>query len=73
MYLGEDAGTSELHIYDNGTYKLATGGILGVTNKHFGNYHFSLCTIVIETKDDMGCFTGYKIEINSKEYSVECE
>lgn len=70
-YFGQDAGTIELYLFEDGQCKICYGGIFGVTKQFFGEYRIEGNNIRTDIADKLLDMKGRTIEINKRIYTIE--
>ncbi|MEM7658379.1 MAG: hypothetical protein AAF399_19790 [Bacteroidota bacterium] len=68
-YLGEDAGFTELVLYDNGICERRYGGIMGVSDRKYYGFSFDGNEIQLQTTDRISNLTNMEIILHGTEYT----
>jgi len=70
-YLGQDAGFTELYLFDSKKCKITYGGILGVTKNNYGTFNINDSTIFINTKSALLDLEGQTIEVGDRSLRIQ--
>ncbi len=70
-YFGQDAGTIELYLFEDGRCKICYGGIFCVTNQFFGEYRIEGDFIRTDIADKLVGMKGRTIDIGKRTYTIE--